>query len=56
MVMMMIIIINYLKKAFNNSDLVEAHTVQYLILYHVLHSSNVGFIEMDKQIRWETQI
>jgi hypothetical protein len=48
MMMMMIIIIiifiiNYLKDAFNNSDLVEAHTMQYLILYHVLYSINVGF-------------
>ena len=54
MVMMMIIIIiiiinNYLKDAFNNSDLAEAHTMQYLILlYHVLYSINVRFLEMDK--------
>jgi hypothetical protein len=48
MMMMMIIIIiifiiNYLKDAFNNSDLVEAPTMQYFILYHVLYSINVGF-------------
>ena len=57
--MMMIIINiinNYLKDAFTNSDLVEAHTMQYLILYLVLYSMNVGFLEMDKQIRWETKI
>ena len=57
MVMMIInIIINYLKDAFTNSDLVEAPTMQYLILYLVLYSINVGFLEMDKQIRWETKI
>jgi hypothetical protein len=64
MVMMMIIIIiiiiitiiNYLKDSFINSTLVEAHIMQYLILYHVLYSINVGFLEMDKQIRWETKI
>ncbi len=57
MVMMIInIIINYLKYAFTNSDLVEAHTMQYLILYLVLYSMNVGFLETDKQIRWETKI
>lgn len=50
------IIINYLKDAFTNSDLVEAHTMQYLILYLVLYSMNVGFLEMDKQIRWEIKI
>jgi hypothetical protein len=53
---MIIIIINYLKDSFNNSNLVEAHIMQYLILYHVLYSINVGFLEMDKQIRWETKI
>ena len=57
MVMMIInIIIYYLKDAFTNSDLVEAHTMQYLILYLVLYSMNVGFLEMDKQIRWEIKI
>ena len=57
MVMMIInIIFNYLKDAFTNSDLVEAHTMQYLILYHVLYFINVGFLEMDKQIRCETKI
>ena len=51
MVMMIInIIFNYLKDAFTNSDLVEAHTMQYLILYHVLFHSG-GILEMDKQIR-----
>jgi hypothetical protein len=47
---------SYLKDAFTNSDLVEAHTIQYLILYLVLYSTDVGFLEMDKQIRWETKI
>ena len=47
---------SYLKDAFTNSDLVEAHTMQYLILYLVLYSTDVGFLEMDKQIRWETKI
>lgn len=55
MAMMIIIIINYLKDVFNNSDLAEAHTMQYLILlYHVLYSINVGF-RKDKQIRLETE-
>jgi hypothetical protein len=30
--------------------------MQYLILYRVLYSINVGFLEMDKQIRLETKI
>jgi hypothetical protein len=31
--------------------------MQYLILlYYVLYSIDVGFPEMDKQIRWETKI
>jgi len=40
---MIIFIINYLKDAFTNSDLVEAHTMQYIIVYHVLYSIGVGF-------------
>jgi hypothetical protein len=57
MVMMIInIIIYYLQDAFTNSELVDAHTMQYLILYLVLYCMNVGFLELDKQIRWETKI
>lgn len=57
MVMMIINIINnYLKDAFTNSNLVKAHTMQYLILCLVLYSMNIGFLEMDKLLRWETKI
>lgn len=43
MVMMIINIINnYLKDAFTNSNLVKAHTMQYLILCLVLYSMNIG--------------
>ena len=50
------IINNYLQDAFTNSNLVKAHTMQYLILCLVIYSMNIGFLEMDKLLRWETKI